>query len=85
MLAGGDRFDRWTLATGTVRQVEDVAALFGVGYRLESGGFVTHTLATAVIGPDGRIVRVLPSNSWRVDDLVDVVKSRVEPLTDATN
>ena len=30
MLAGDDRFDRWTLATGTVRQVEDVAAFFGV-------------------------------------------------------
>ena len=85
MLAGDDRFDRWTLATGSVRQIEDVATFFGVGYRLERAGFITHTLATAVVNVDGRIVRVLPSNSWRVDELTDLVKSRVRSGTAATN
>lgn len=85
MLAGDDRFDRWTLATGSARQVEDVATFFGVGYRLESAGFITHTLATAVVNVDGRIVRVLPSNSWRVGELIDVVKSRARSGTGATN
>ena len=46
MLKGSNRFDQWTLATGTPAQIENVARFFGVGYRAD-GGFVTHTLATA--------------------------------------
>ena len=56
VLKESNRFDQWTLATGTVAQVEDVARFFGIGYRAE-GGLVTHTLTTAVIGGDGRVVR----------------------------
>ena len=57
-------------------QVEEVARFFGVGYRAE-GGFVTHTLTTAVIGGDGRVVRMFGSNSWRADDLFDVVRGAI--------
>ena len=77
MLAGTNRFDQWTLATGTVAQVEEVARFFGVAARAE-GGFVTHTLSTAVIGHDGRIVRIFTSNSWRPDDLFADVRRGVE-------
>jgi protein SCO1/2 len=76
MLAGTNRFDQWTLATGTVAQVEEVARFFGVAARAE-GGFVTHTLSTAVIGHDGRIMRIFPSNSWRPDDLFTDVRRGV--------
>ena len=53
MLKGSDRFEQWTLATGTPAQIEDVARFFGVGYRAD-GGFVTHALTTAVVSHDGR-------------------------------
>ena len=45
------RVDRWTLATGTPAQIEEMARFFGVTARAE-GGLVTHTLSTAVIGHD---------------------------------
>ena len=77
VLKAPDRFDQWTLATGTAAQVEDVARFFGVGYRAE-GGFVTHTLTTAVVGHDGRVMRVFGSNSWRPDDVYDVVRRGIE-------
>ena len=77
MLVGTNRFDQWTLATGTVAQVEEVARFFGVAARAE-GGFVTHSLSTAVIGHDGRIMRIFPSNSWRPDDLFADVRRGVE-------
>jgi len=77
MLKGSNRFDQWTLATGTAAQVEEVARFFGVGYRA-GGGVITHTLTTAVIGHDGRIIRVFASNSWRPDDLFDVVRAAIE-------
>ena len=77
VLKSANRFDRWTLATGTPAQVEEVAQFFGVTARAE-GGLVTHTLSTAVVGHDGRIMRLFPSNSWRPDELYDVVRLGVE-------
>jgi protein SCO1/2 len=73
VLSGADRFDDWTLATGTVRQVQDAARFFGVGAR-EADGVLTHTLMTVVVAADGRIVRLLPSNDWRPDDLYEVIR-----------
>ncbi len=70
-------FDQWTLATGTAAQVEAVARFFGVGYRAE-GGFVTHTLTTAVVGHDGRVMRVFESNSWRPDEVYDILRRGIE-------
>ena len=81
MLKEADRFDQWTLATGTAAQVEAVTQFFGVGARAE-GGLVTHTLATAVIGHDSRIMRIFPSNSWRPDDLLAEVRRGVERAAD---
>lgn len=76
MLRGSNRFEQWTLATGTAAQIEDVARFFGIGYRAE-GGLVTHTLATAVLDAEGRVVRLFESNSWRPDDVYDLVRRTV--------
>ena len=77
VLKGADRFDGWTLATGTAEQVEDIATFFGVAARAE-GGLPTHTLSTAVIGHDSRIMRIFRSNSWRPDDLFAEVRRGLE-------
>ena len=77
VLKSADRFDRWTLATGTPAQIEEMTRFFGVTARAE-GGLVTHTLSTAVIGHDGRIMRLFPSNSWHPDELYDAVRLGVE-------
>ena len=77
MLKSADRFDQWTLAGGTAAQIADVARFFGVGYR-DDGGTVTHTLSTAVISHDGRIMRTFASNSWKPGELFDVVRTGVE-------
>jgi protein SCO1/2 len=85
VLKGADRFDQWTLAGGTAVQIEDVAKFFGVAYRADSG-LVTHTLTTAVVGHDGRVMRVFPSNSWQPDELFEVVRrglERAAPASDA--
>ena len=77
VLKGSNRFDQWTLATGTPAQVEDVARFLGVAYRAE-GGLVTHTLVTVVVSHDGRIIRMLESNSWQPGELYDVVREAIE-------
>ena len=77
VLKGPNRFDQWTLASGTATQIEAVARFFAVGYR-DDNGLVTHTLSTAVIGHDGRIMRTFASNSWRPEELFDVVKRGID-------
>ena len=77
MLKAPGRFEQWTLATGTAAQVEDVARFFGVEYRAD-GGVVTHTLTTAVISHDGRVMRLFASNSWRPDNLYYAVRRGIE-------
>jgi protein SCO1 len=77
MLEGENRFEQWTLATGNAAQIDDAARFFGVAYRSEQG-LITHGLTTTVVGPDGRIMRTFESNSWRPDELFDVVRRGVE-------
>lgn len=77
VLKGADRFDQWTLATGTASQIGDLARFFGVGFRPEAG-VITHTLMTAVVGADGRVMRVFPSNSWTPDELFERVRQGSE-------
>ena len=77
MLEGANRFDQWTLATGTPSQVEEVSRFFGVGYRADDG-FLVHTLATAILDHEGRVVRMFPSNSWRPEELYDVARRSAE-------
>ena len=78
MLKGSNRFDQWSLTTGTPAQIENVARFFGVGYRAD-GGLVTHTLTTAIVSHDGRVMRVFESNSWRPEEVYDVVRRGIEP------
>jgi cytochrome oxidase Cu insertion factor (SCO1/SenC/PrrC family) len=39
---------------------------------------VVHTLTTAVVGHDGRVMRIFESNSWRPDEVLDVVRRGIE-------
>ena len=82
VLAGPDAFDQWTLATGRPAQISDLASFFGVDYRPESG-IVTHTLTTAVVNQEGRIVRLFPSNSWTPDEMFELVAQTMKPATAA--
>jgi protein SCO1/2 len=78
-LDGADRFAQWTLATGTTAEVAAVADVFGVGYEAD-GGLVTHSMATAVVGHDGRVVRVFPSNSWSPDEMYTLVERETQQI-----
>jgi protein SCO1/2 len=73
MLHDEPRFSAWSLATGTEAAVQEIAGFFGVDYRAD-GSTIVHGLATAVVGADGRVIRVWPSNSWTPSDVLDVVR-----------
>jgi protein SCO1/2 len=73
-ISGLEKFSRLDLATGTSAEVQALAGFFGVNY-VDERGQISHALATAVIGSDGRVVSVLRGNTWHPDDAIAALVS----------
>ena len=55
----------WTFLTGDRATVDRFAARFGVGLmRPETPGDITHNLRTALVGRDGRVLKLYSGNGW---------------------
>jgi protein SCO1 len=59
----GDEFRDWEFGTGTPEQVKAITSYFGLEYWPEYGQ-ITHSLRTALIGPDGKLVQIYSGNGW---------------------
>lgn len=55
--------DHWDFATGEPDDIRKLATYFGLHYSAETGTIV-HSLRTALIAPDGTLVRVYRGNDW---------------------
>src|SRR5271157_5842073 len=62
-------FDHWEFASGTPEQVRKVAEFFGLKYWTE-GGQIVHALVTALIGPDGKVMKIYRGNDWQPADVL---------------
>jgi len=75
---GPEGFRMWEFATGSDEEVRRITQFFGLSYWRETGQII-HSLRTALIGPDGKLVELYPGNEWKPADLVarlrDLVKS----------
>ena len=62
----------WTYATGAPAEVKRFAEQFGIHYELDQTNKwqIIHNLRTAVIAPDGRVVKTESGNFWKPADLV---------------
>jgi protein SCO1/2 len=66
-------FIRWEFAAPTAADLPKIADYFALTVKPEAG-LLTHTLSTAVIAPDGKIVKWYHGSDWQVSDLIkDVV------------
>ena len=68
-----ETFAHWEFASGSPDEVKGVAKFFGLRYfQDEASGSeqVIHSLRTAIIGPDGKIVKVYRGNEWKPEELV---------------
>lgn len=63
-----EKFDHWEFATGTKEQIKEVAQFFGLAYQQASDQIV-HNLVTAIIGPDGKVVKVYADNKWKSEEV----------------
>jgi len=62
-------FELWDFAVPRAADLPQIAGYFGLAYKPENG-LITHSLSTAVIGPDGKIVSWYHGSEWQVADLV---------------
>ena len=62
-------FNRWEFAAARAADLPKIADFFALTVKPE-GGLITHNLSTAVIGPDGKIVKWYHGSDWQVSDLI---------------
>jgi protein SCO1/2 len=64
---------RWRFVTGDPAQVGRLASAFSI-HTERNGALLDHTLATAIVGADGRIVDIWRGTGWAVSDLLAVLR-----------
>ena len=65
---------QWDYATGTKDEVKQVATYFGLQYWPDADQIV-HGLRTAIIGADGKLVKLYRGNEWTPEEIVREVSS----------
>jgi protein SCO1 len=67
---------RWTFLTGDRDDVDQFAARFGVSVSraLNDARDITHNLRTAIIGADGKLVKVYTGNDWSPEQVLADLK-----------
>src|ERR1700674_1125724 len=76
-----ETFAHWEFASGSADEVKGIAQFFGLRYYkdVQSGKEqVTHSLRTAVIGPDSKIVKVYRGNDWKPDEVMKELQTLFE-------
>ncbi len=68
----------WTFATGAISEIEDLTRSFAVHTERE-GGTITHGLTTALIGRDGKIVKLWRGNAWTTDEAIAALRTVTQP------
>lgn len=68
------RFDHWDFAVPSATELPDVTQWFGVGVTPGEGTTFTHSLSTAILGKDGKVLAWYPSNEWTPAQALDLVR-----------
>lgn len=68
-----EMFSHWEFASGSADEVKGIAQFFGLHYNKDSESGeeqIIHSLRTALIGPDGKIIKVYRGNEWKPEEVV---------------
>lgn len=71
------KFDVWQLAVGKDEEVRKIADFFGLWYEVDAADKtqINHSLRTAIVGPDGKLVKIIPGNDWTPAGLLSDMKA----------
>lgn len=68
-----ENFTHWEFASGSADEVKGIAQYFGLRYYQDTPSGeeqVIHSLRTALIDADGKVVKVYPRNEWKPDEIL---------------
>jgi protein SCO1 len=71
------KFTHWQFVSATPDETKKAAEFFGLSY-MPDGTTIVHSLRTAVIGPDGKIAKVLNGNEWKPADAISAIESSLQ-------
>ncbi len=69
-----ETFEQWELATGQPAEIKRVATFCGLTY-MQEGEQIIHALRTALIGPDGQLIKIYRGNEWTPEDVLNDLRS----------
>lgn len=78
-------FAHWEFASGSADEVKGVAQYFGLRYYQDAPSGqeqVIHSLRTAVVGPDGKVVKVYRGNEWKPEDILKDLEGAMKSAAD---
>ena len=78
-----ETFRHWEFASAPEAEMKQLADFFGIFYE-QDGDRITHSLSTAVIGPDGEIKAWYPGNNWKAEELLAAVKTTTTASSEPT-
>lgn len=85
----GSGFDQdprlWTLATGSAAAIDELAGRFGIATSITAPGVIIHTEAAVIVGPDGRVARIVYGNDWTADELLGYARASLTASNDPVN
>ena len=73
-------FEHWDFLTGPKDEVKRVATYFGMQY-WRDGDQVVHSLRTAIVGADGKVVKLYRGNEWKPEEIVTELR-QLSPIAD---
>lgn len=80
-----ETFGHWEFAAPSEKELPKMEQYFDVGVTPGEKGTLQHSLATVVIGKDGKVVAFYPTNDWTVDEVLAQVKQAAGAAVQATS
>ncbi|MDX6383265.1 MAG: hypothetical protein QOK48_838 [Blastocatellia bacterium] len=77
-----ETFQHWEFATGSKDEVKGIAQFFGLRYYHDTESDedqVMHTLRTAIVGGDGKLLKLYRGNEWKPDEIINDLKTLPSP------
>jgi protein SCO1/2 len=70
-----EKFQHWDFAAPTLAELPKMEPFFDLGVTPGPNGILQHSLATLVIGKDGKVAAFYPTNDWTVPELLTRIKA----------
>jgi protein SCO1/2 len=83
-----ETFAHWEFASGSADEVKGIAQFFGMRYYIDSSSGkeqVIHSLRTAVIGPDSKVIKVYRENDWKPAEVLKDLQGTLGTTKAATD